>query len=242
MVASHRPSYPPLDGSLFLPELVEFNAQHNSDIAFFVYDEPDSNDLVSISHLDFYQACHRAAQKIRPGRTGTDNEVVVLLGNFDTLLFHTIFMGTILAGLVVRDIIPQNDMTLIIATFKPFPTSPRNSAAAVLNMMEKTKCRRLITTYHSLGPLIDGIKTDIATQGAEADNLQVDEALLLKDLYPALVRDTPDEAFVLYPPQTARSSKNDVLFYLHSSGSTGFPKPIPITNLTAIHWCSSRKR
>ncbi|OJA08737.1 hypothetical protein AZE42_08667, partial [Rhizopogon vesiculosus] len=38
-------SYPPLDGSLFLPEMLEFNAQHNSDVTFFVYEEPDSSDL-----------------------------------------------------------------------------------------------------------------------------------------------------------------------------------------------------
>jgi hypothetical protein len=105
MVAAHPPgsvNYPPLDGSLLLPEMLEFNAQHNSDVTFYVYDKPDSSDLVSISHLDFYQASLRAAQKIRPGHAGADKEVVALLGNFDTLLFHTVFMGTIFAGLVVR--------------------------------------------------------------------------------------------------------------------------------------------
>ncbi|OAX33021.1 acetyl-CoA synthetase-like protein, partial [Rhizopogon vinicolor AM-OR11-026] len=223
MVAS-RPSsvnYPPLDGSLFLPEMLEFNAQHNSDITFFVYDEPDSSDLVSISHLDFYQACHRAADKIRPGRAGTDKEVVALLGNFDTLLAQTVFMGVIFAGLV------------------PFPMSPRNSAEAVVNMMEKTNCRRLITTHHSLGSLIDGIKTSFVSQGTDMTQLQIDEVPALKDLYPTFVRDLPNEAFVPYPLSTSRSSENDILFYLHSSGSTGFPKSIPMTNLTTTHWCST---
>ena len=111
MVASQHSNsvnYPPIDGSLFLPELLDFNAQRNSAVTFFVYDEPDNTDLVSISHLDFYRACHRAAQKIRPGRAGMDKETVVLLGNFDTLLFHTVFMGAMLAGLVVREIFLQN--------------------------------------------------------------------------------------------------------------------------------------
>jgi hypothetical protein len=103
MVASPPSSvnYPPLDGSLFLSEMLEFNAQHNSDVTFFVYDDPDSSDLVSISHLDFYQACHRAADKIRPGHAGTDKEIVAILGNFDTLLAQTVFMGIIFTGLVV---------------------------------------------------------------------------------------------------------------------------------------------
>jgi len=129
---------------------------------------------------------------------------------------------------------------LTISMFKPFPMSPRNSAAAVINMMEKTKCRRLITTQHSLGSLINGIKTDFVCQGAEMSQLHIDEVPALKDLYPALVSDLPNEAAVPYP-QTSRPSKNDILFYLHSSGSTGFPKPIPMTNLTTIHWCLTRK-
>lgn len=100
MVASYV-NYPPLDGSLSLPELVEFNAQYNSDVAFFVYDKPDSNDLVSISHSDFHRACHRAAQAIRQGCAGADKEVVALIGISDTLLYQTVFMGIIFAGLIV---------------------------------------------------------------------------------------------------------------------------------------------
>ncbi|KAG2119415.1 putative aminoadipate reductase [Suillus clintonianus] len=220
MVSSHR-TYPPLDGSLFLPELLAFNAQHNPDVTFFIYDKPNSNDLVSISHLDFYQACHRAAQEIRPGRAGADKEIVALIGNSDTLLYQTVFMGIIFAGLL------------------PFPMSPRNSAAAVINMMQKTHCRRLITTPHSLGSLIDGIKAGSESQGIETSRLQLDKMPALKDLYPTLVRGSLNEAFLPYPPPALRPSGNDILFYLHSSGSTGFPKPIPITNLTVIHWCLS---
>ncbi|KAG1786914.1 uncharacterized protein HD556DRAFT_1205583, partial [Suillus plorans] len=81
--------------------LIQFNAQHHSDVTFFVYDKPDSNDLVSISHSDFYRACHRAAQAIRPASAGADKEVVALIAKSDTLLYQTVFMGIIFAGLVV---------------------------------------------------------------------------------------------------------------------------------------------
>ncbi|KAG2133352.1 putative aminoadipate reductase [Suillus clintonianus] len=223
MVVSHPNSlsYPPLDGSLFLPELLEFNAQHNSVVTFFVYNKPGSSDLVSISHLDFYRACHRAAHQIRPGRAGADNEVVGIIANSDTLLYHTVFMGIIFAGLV------------------PFPVSHRNSAAAVLSIMQKTKCRRLVTTHHSLSSLIDGIKAGIVSSGTEISRLQLDEMPALKDLYPALDTGSPDEDFVSYPPRAPRSSQDDVLFYLHSSGSTGLPKPIPTTNQSVIDWCTA---
>ena len=123
MVASHHPcsvNYPPLDGSLFLPELLEFNAQHNSDVTFFVYDIPESDHLVSISHLDFYQACHRAAQQIRSGRAG-DKEVVALIANSDTLLYQTMFMGIMLAGLVVREYFLQINGSPIAAILSHSP-------------------------------------------------------------------------------------------------------------------------
>jgi acyl-coenzyme A synthetase/AMP-(fatty) acid ligase len=130
---------------------------------------------------------------------------------------------------------------LTIAIVKPFPMSPRNSPAAVIKMMEKTKCRRLITTQHSLGSLIEGIRADFVSQDTETTQLQIDGVPALKDLYPALVKGSLDETIVSYPPSTSRSSENDILFYLHSSGSTGFPKPIPITNLISVRWFLTRE-
>ncbi|KAG2103392.1 putative aminoadipate reductase [Suillus discolor] len=222
MVASRpNPVNPPLDGSLFLPELLEFNAQHNSDVTFFVYNKPDNNDLVYISHRDFYRACHRAAHQVRPDRAGIDKEVVGIIANSDTLLYQTVFMGIIFAGLI------------------PFPISPRNSAAAILNLMQKTNCRRLVTTHHSLGSLIDGIKAGSVSQDTDASQLQLDMMPTLKYLYPMLGTGSPDENFLPYPPQASRSSSDDILYYLHSSGSTGFPKAIPATHQTIIGWCRS---
>ncbi|KAG2076580.1 putative aminoadipate reductase [Suillus decipiens] len=219
MVTPSDINYPPLNGSLSFPQLLEFNAKHNSDVTFFVYDKPDSDDLVSISHSEFYRACHRAAQLIEPTRAGADKEVVALISNSDTLLYQTVFMGMIFAGLV------------------PFPMSPRNSAAAVTSMMQKTGCRRLITTKHSLTSLIDGVKASFVSGATETRQLQVDEIPALKDLYPELVIGTPNGDIVSYSSLGSPPSDNDVLFYLHSSGSTGLPKPIPISNLTAAHWC-----
>jgi len=119
--------------------------------------------------------------------------------------------------------------------------SPRNSVPAVISMMQKTKCCRLITTRHNIRSLIDGVQADFASHTDETSQLRVDEFPALKDLYPALVSDSPGDVFIPYPPPISRPSENDILFYLHSSGSTGIPKPIPMTNLTAVHWCMSRK-
>jgi thioester reductase-like protein/acyl-CoA synthetase (AMP-forming)/AMP-acid ligase II len=105
-------------------------------------------------------------------------------------------------------------------------------------MMQKSRCRRLIVTQHSLTSLIDGVKADFMSD-TQTSQLQIDEIPALNYLYPELVGETPHEDIVPYPLPGLRPSENDVLFYLHSSGSTGFPKPIPIGNLTAIHWCTT---
>ena len=96
---SARLSYPPLDGSLLFPELLEYNAQHNPDHPYFVY--PSDNGVRKISHLEFYRACQRVAHAVRPGRQGNDREVVVIIVNCDTILYQALFMGIIYAGLIV---------------------------------------------------------------------------------------------------------------------------------------------
>ncbi|KAI9573382.1 hypothetical protein HD554DRAFT_864833 [Boletus coccyginus] len=77
-------------------------------------------------------------------------------------------------------------------------------------------------------------------------DLQIEDAPTLTDAPPYLGKEMGSAAFVSYPKAKERPLQNDILYYLlaghqinylHSSGSTGFPKPIPITNLTVVHSC-----
>lgn len=122
--------------------------------------------------------------------------------------------------------------------------SPRNSSAAVANMIRKTGCRRLIATRHSLGALLDGIRTEFASSPDGVDeeliDLEIEEPPALAYAYPELGKETASTPFVPYPKADERPANDAIMYYLHSSGSTGFPKPIPITYLTAVHWCTTR--
>ena len=118
--------------------------------------------------------------------------------------------------------------------------SPRNSPAAVASMMGKTGCRRLIATRHSLATLLDGIRTEIASDALLADEFEIGEPPALAYAYPNLGEETVSTPFVPYPKADQRPVNDAIMWYLHSSGSTGFPKPIPITYLTAGHWCITR--
>ncbi|KAI6042372.1 hypothetical protein EDC04DRAFT_2528839, partial [Pisolithus marmoratus] len=94
--------YPPVDGSLFVTEMLEYNVQHNPDHPFFVYPDETSKELRSISTLEFYRACQRVAHTVRPGRQGQDREVVGIVANVDCILYQALFMGIIHSGLIVR--------------------------------------------------------------------------------------------------------------------------------------------
>ncbi|KAF9232886.1 amp-CoA ligase, partial [Melanogaster broomeanus] len=217
-------SYPPLDGSLFLTDMIEFNATHNTDLTLYAFYEERTNDMHNISHLEFHRACQRIAQAVRPNRQGPDNEVVAIIANSDTILCHALMMGVAYAGLIV-----------------PVPYVPRNSPPAVVNMMQKTGCRRLIATGYTLGPLLDGIRTELASLGDGSIQLQIEEPPALAYAYPKLGKEMASDPFVPYRKAEERPMNNDIMYYLHSSGSTGFPKPIPITYLTAVHWCMTRE-
>ncbi|KII87501.1 hypothetical protein PLICRDRAFT_257848 [Plicaturopsis crispa FD-325 SS-3] len=212
---------PPLDGSLTLPEILDFNARKNPNEPFFYFSRDGSPEVTKVSQLEFARASHRVAHVLRPSRAGVDGAVVAIIANVDTLHYHALVMGLARAGLV------------------PFPISQRNSAAAVIDLLRNTNCHRIIVTRSSLRALFDEIEVEIATKG-EPFELEISEAPAFDLLYPCLGRETSSDPFDEYPePALDRRPKlSDILLYLHSSGSTGFPKPIPQSHLSMIQWCT----
>lgn len=100
---SSIPVYPPMDGSLTLRGLVDFNAQNNPTLPLFIYSETVGS-VTEISFLEFARASHRVGHLIRPGRTGPEGEVVALIANTDSLLYEALFSGMMRAGIVVSRI------------------------------------------------------------------------------------------------------------------------------------------
>ncbi|KAG6328546.1 hypothetical protein ID866_10543, partial [Astraeus odoratus] len=212
-------SYPPLDGSLFLHEMLEYNAEYNPEHPYFTYPDEGSGVLHRITHLEFYRACQRVAHAVNPGLQDHPREVIGIIANCDTILYQALFLGVIYAG------------------FIPFPMSPRNSPAAVVDMIKKINCHRLIVTQHSLGDLVFGIRRELAEQDHEPYCLRIEELPTLASVYPHLSHEVASSPFLPYPKQERKPEADDIMYYLHSSGSTGFPKPIPITHRTANHYC-----
>ena len=116
---------------------------------------------------------------------------------------------------------------------KPFPMSARNSPEALCSMLEKTKSHFVIS-QPTLAPLIMKTRTLL-----NADNyaLRAEELPDLYNIFPTL-RNGPD--FVKpYPARPVRPTMDEICVYIHSSGSTGHPKPIPQAHRQVLDWCTS---
>lgn len=101
-------------------------------------------------------------------------------------------------------------------------------------MLQKSACHRVLVTHASLGALGASVKALIPADFA----LSIDEVPTMAQCYPYLGHETPVHEFEPYPAPRVQQNMDDVALYIHSSGSTGFPKPIPHTNRSILGWCS----
>ncbi|TFK33797.1 hypothetical protein BDQ12DRAFT_715644 [Crucibulum laeve] len=211
------PTLPPLDGSLTLPEVAHYNLLHNPTQPFFIFsDDEHPNEIVTISHLEFARASCRAARAVLPGSGPGD--VVAIIALIDNIAYHAIIVGLMHAGLV------------------PFPISSRNSPAAIVHLLRKTSSHRILTTPGTLNTLMDGITAELAAGEAEYP-VHIDTVPDLQQLYPKLGMESADDSFDAYITGP-RPALHDIAMYMHSSGSTGFPKPIPETHEALIEWAA----
>lgn len=112
--------------------------------------------------------------------------------------------------------------------------SPRNSVPAFVHMLEKTSCHRIISQA-TFGPVMDSIKTHLKPK---CFAVHVDQLPALHDIFPSLSGEGNTSPVELFPPSNAPYNPEDIVMYIHSSGSTGFPKPIPQRQNSLLQWCT----
>ncbi|PPQ75729.1 hypothetical protein CVT24_002582 [Panaeolus cyanescens] len=211
---------PPAFGTVTLPECVDFHTTHNPTHPIYCFSQDGESEITNITHLEFGRACDRLAHRVRPGRQGPDDEVVAVVALSDTLLYQTATIGLIRAGL------------------RPFLMSPRATPEMILSMMKDSSCSRILTTEKTLQPLISGIRAQFPKNHPNGPELVVEEMPPLDEIYPKLGRETAEDPFEPYPKAANKPPLDNVMLYLHSSGSTGMPKTIPHTYRSMIQWGS----
>ncbi|KAJ3879760.1 acetyl-CoA synthetase-like protein [Lentinula edodes] len=203
------PLFPALgdESQLNLPDLLDFNLNYNPDFPLYVYPNADSS-VTEIKTLEFVRAAHRVGNIVRG--SSAPGGVVAIVANIDVIVYAALIAGIMKAGLV------------------PFPISPRNSSAALLHLLRQTSTHRILMTKTTLRGVMDGLQAELRTVDPTYE-LSIEEVPTLKVAYPRLGQETADDPFT--PISSAFSPKDsDKGIYLHSSGSTGFPKPILFTH------------
>ncbi|KAH9946609.1 hypothetical protein B0H21DRAFT_693457 [Amylocystis lapponica] len=215
-MSEHTLALPPIDGTVSLiPGLLDFHAEHNPNHPMFTF---HSTDFPSISFLEFAQATHRISHILCPTRSEPEGEIIAVLVHCDTVLYDALLVGIVRAGMV------------------PFPMSHRNPPAAVASMLNRSNCHRAVVQPAYI-PLVNDARTLLPS----SHHMHIDALPEFADVLPTLspsVASVPAPAPPLYPAPAHPPAPTDVLLYLHSSGSTGYPKPIPQTHETLFKWCT----
>lgn len=102
-MATPTPLLPALDWSITLPETLLFHEKRNADLAVFVFAQDGSHTISEITYGRFVSACRRIPHLLGISRDEAKTRpVVAIVANTDTLIYHTIILGLMLAGAVVR--------------------------------------------------------------------------------------------------------------------------------------------
>lgn len=115
--------------------------------------------------------------------------------------------------------------------------SPRNSPEAVMNLLEKTGSRRLLIQEATL-PLANSVKELLTSKNYD---ISFEYLVPLHELFPGVSSEPVHHQNGMthvepYPPAPTPSHPSDVVCIMHSSGSTGLPKPVSHTHRTWHEW------
>ena len=112
--------------------------------------------------------------------------------------------------------------------------SPRNSAPAIVQLLKQTTCHRIIS-QQSFRPLLTDVLDELST---ESWALTIEDLPDIETIFPTLYGKETKGLVVPYPTRET-IDKHDIAFYIHSSGSTGFPKPVPqrFVNMLEVSNC-----
>ncbi|KAG8763161.1 hypothetical protein FRC11_005892 [Ceratobasidium sp. 423] len=198
---------PPTDGTVALNQLVDYHLVRNPDCGFAmlvnVSDDPKEKPI-PVNYEELAHATHRAAHIVNPGSMLPQGTKIAILTSTDTIVNVALVLGILRAGLV------------------PFPISPRVSVAAICHLLIVTETCYMVSGG---GPAIDRLVKSI--QSAMEESKHQFDAIRLPT-FKELFRPHSGDTFESFP-DIVPSSRDSVVAILHSSGSTGLPRPVTYT-------------
>ncbi|EJT96904.1 acetyl-CoA synthetase-like protein [Dacryopinax primogenitus] len=221
---------PPLDDTLLFPGWVDYHLEHNPDhpFAVLVGVKEDDKEEVVVSWSEVARAAFRLAanllELVKP--VGEDRVVIGILAETDSITYCTMVLAIVRAGFVA------------------FPMSTGNSLPALEHPILQTSCRYLFGSRDVCGARPSTLKDVTSSLLDLSPSLQLIDVPSCADLYPRLrmhpVLPYDPKADALLTPlieplhsHPRPATLQDPAFFLHSSGSTNLPKPIPFSHR---HW------
>ncbi|KAJ3528806.1 hypothetical protein NMY22_g9265 [Coprinellus aureogranulatus] len=207
---------PPLDdGSLTLPAIYEFHDRHNATYPIFYWSTDDGVECLTWSRA--YQGFNNIARLITDAEPSGEVEgpptVVAILAVVDQPSYFGLVAGIIRAGFIA------------------FPISPRNSAAAVADMLQKAGATMVfVSDDKQMRTLAASVQEILAREGHPGMKL------LDVPHFDAIYRTSSGDSHLPPISSVRKTSKDSPALILHSSGSTSFPKPIFLTHRILIEW------
>ncbi|RPD70255.1 acetyl-CoA synthetase-like protein [Lentinus tigrinus ALCF2SS1-7] len=206
---------PPFFGDMTIPELYAFHAEKSPRHPVIAFDEEDGS-IRTLTFADVFRGIRKAAgivsghvqHRTTLGATSDHRHVVGVLAIADSPTYLTLIVGMMYLGLT------------------PFPLSARNSAAAVAHLLRSTDVHELVVTSDAgMQRLAEEAKEELTKEGYDVELLPMPE---FGQLYNE--DDVPDDV------KMGILRGDDQAVIIHSSGSTSFPKPIPITHRNLARW------
>ncbi|KZO93870.1 acetyl-CoA synthetase-like protein [Calocera viscosa TUFC12733] len=212
---------PPLDGSITFPEILHWHGEHSTSHPFaIIAPEHEGEEEVLITWQEVSRAIFRLAATLRQevGNELIDGKppVIAIQAYPETLTYATWLCAITAAG------------------YTAFPLSPRNSPPAVEHLVKTTNCRYLIGSIPKQGEPGTALQQMAAQLLQDLPGLKLIELPQYDTLYPRFAQWPPlpynpvTDSVPTIQPSPAR--KDAPTLIIHSSGSTAFPKPIPLND------------
>ncbi|OSC97571.1 acetyl-CoA synthetase-like protein [Trametes coccinea BRFM310] len=209
---------PSLDHGLSLAGLYEYHAKNSPNHAAWAYAEPDTRVLRDITYAEAWDKIKRVATTVSRNMAslpaqqsqefGKKRPVIGVLALSDTLSYMYLIIAIISLG------------------YTAFPLSPRNSAAVTAHLLESMGVVQLYASKDA----------GMQTLAREAIEILAKKGISVETI-PMITPEDHESATSALPAADVpvHIDDDDVTIILHSSGTTAFPKPIPITKLGLIN-------
>ncbi|CAE6506561.1 unnamed protein product [Rhizoctonia solani] len=197
--------FPPTDGSVPPALAIDFHLKHNPKHVFSVLYDSNDSSRIDVTYEQLAHAVYRVAHILNPGGRLPQGTNIGFLLSTHTIQYIVMILGAMRAGLV------------------PFPISPRTHVPGIAHLLTSTQTSLLVIGGSQS---VDDIAHRLALDLAEI-NFSVQSIPLppFESILPKLGEfKPPTEGRPL--PHLKPATNDTIVSILHSSGSTGMPRPV----------------